>query len=74
MVGIETIWLMEQFVKEYDVDMICYEVDKYHTPEGVTDFKTLYRALFDRKSFQKATFSAAHLYEVANKRKWFDPE
>lgn len=74
--GLDAETFMVDFAHEYNIEMSPFNPDAYFMHEGrlLNVWRNVWDALFNRKRLPHKSFTVAHLANVANKRKWFDPE
>ncbi|NVO32353.1 MULTISPECIES: DUF1493 family protein [Hymenobacter] len=72
--GLDAYTFMEDFMNEFDVDMSGYDPERYAMSEAdlANIFKTLWRAVFNRRALVKFSFPVRHLLAVAQQGQWCD--
>ena len=73
--GLDALEFMNHIASKYNVDMSSYKPNFYHQEEAdiANVFKKLYNVIRGRRLPRKQSFPALHLYNVVQRRKWFDP-
>lgn len=72
--GLDAFTFMDDFFDEFEVDVTGYEHERYAMSEAdlTNIFKTLWRAVFNRRALVKTSFPVRHLVAVARQGQWFD--
>lgn len=72
--GLDAFTFMDDFFDAFDVDVTGYEHERYAFSEAdlANIFKTLWRALFNRRALAKTSFPVRHLVAVAAQGRWSD--
>lgn len=73
--GLDALEFMEYIASKYNVDMTLYKPELYHNSEaGIANiFLSFYRIIFNRKKIVKRSFTAAHLFNIVQQKKWIEP-
>ena len=72
--GLDAFTFMDDFFGEFDIDVFGYEHERYAMSEAdlTNIFKTLWRAIFNRRALVKTSFPVHHLVAVAKQGQWSD--
>ena len=61
---------MENFGREFDIDMSKFDFDIYFFPENENIFRTIYMNLFDRDKLSRTVVTLQNLTDIAEQKKW----